>query len=104
MKRTILAVALLLAGTIQPKLYAQDIDPFLSYYNSELIHLGYSLWSGITLSYRNQPASTQFGIPQYLKLELYSYKDSKKLAQSYSRLNVAGNIPSIFRTSCFDSR
>lgn len=71
---------------------AQDNKDLVSYYDSELCQFSYNMFGGLTLNYRNQTASTQFGIPGNMKSILYAYPDSKASVQSYSKLNLAGNI------------
>ncbi len=70
---------------------AQSNTALSSYYNSELVQVGYDL-RGLTLSYRNQTVATAFALPRNLTDVLYSYPDTKAFAQSYSRLNLGGNL------------
>ncbi len=92
MRKITLIATFLLSTILQESLLAQTNQSILSYYDSELIQIGYNTFSGITLSHRNQLATTQFGIPQYFKDMFLSFEDTKNLVQSYSRLNLLSNI------------
>lgn len=91
MKKTFCVAAVLLAGVSQ-LVIAQGSNPLVSYYDSELFQFSYNMFGGLTLNYRNQASSTQFGIPQNMKTVLHTYPDSKAYIESYSKLNLAGNI------------
>jgi len=91
MKKT-LALSAILLLVLSGLAIAEENVALAGYYDSQLFQIGYSMFGGLTVSFRNQTSSTQFGISRNLKELLAQYPDSKAYIESYSKLNLAGNI------------
>jgi len=64
----------------------------VSYYDGELFKVGYNLFGGLNIAYQGQSSSVFFGVPDTYKLTLAKYPDTKLLLDSYTSLNLAGNV------------
>jgi hypothetical protein len=73
-------------------LHAEEESELLDYYDAETVTINYSLMGGITLNYQGNNYGTLFGLDAGMKSTLSSYAEVKKLIDSYSSMNTAGNI------------
>ncbi len=71
---------------------AEEQNKFLSYYDTETVRLNYDWFSGLTVSYRGTSYGTFFGLDPVVKKTLVSDPDAQRYIDTYSSLNLAGNV------------
>ena len=73
--------------------FAQNEKPdILSHYDRQLFSYGYANFGGFRLTFRDQSASLDFGIPQAFAETVSTYSDSKVLIEPDANKVLAGNL------------
>jgi len=86
-------IVLIIIGVISCNfIFADDTDKLLSYYDTELIKIGFQANSGLSLTHKGQVTGVQWGVGGMFEEALLSYPSSKSLFESYKGKNLASNI------------
>jgi hypothetical protein len=92
MRKVTAVMVVLLLAAVGSFAQSSSTKQAVSYYDAELFKVGYNLFGGLNVGYQGQSSSILFGVPETYRLAFSKYPDTKLLLDSYSSLDLAGNI------------